>query len=253
MSMRIVFLNLLAASLLMMFSALAESKQDESLVLYLSFDEGKGNVTNDLSQYKNNGSMQGNAKWVDGKSGKALLFDGSNHVGVPHNDTLNLEGAHTISYWLKWNGVGASWSPFISKTAGQAADQYHTWVGSDHVWDYENTNGQIHGKTLIPLDNEWIFLTVTHDGQKTVLFYINGSFDNEQTLPTMKSNDVPFRVGNDGKGNHGAGTIDEISVFNRALKEGEIKNLMEEGIKAFASIASSGKLTTAWGLIKSQE
>ncbi|HIA66482.1 TPA: hypothetical protein EYN98_10560 [Candidatus Poribacteria bacterium] len=57
-------------------------------------------------------------------------------------------------------------------------DNFHTWVGSDSVWDYENKpSGQTHAVTKIPLDGDWIHLTVTHDGKETVSFYINGKLE----------------------------------------------------------------------------
>ena len=84
-------------------------------MLYLSFDEGAGEEVKDLSGHENHGTLQGltKPKWVDGKSGKALSYDGQGYVEVPHDDSLSLTGPHTISYWLKWGGTGLSWSPFI--------------------------------------------------------------------------------------------------------------------------------------------
>ena len=249
---------LFIASLIMMFCNLGKAI-DESLVLYFSFDEESGNDVKDGSVAKNDGTLQGKAEWVDGKSGKAMRFDGSVSVEVPHNENLNaLKGkGHTVSYWLKWDGQGASWSPFISKTSGGGAkeDNFHTWVGGDKVWDYENQpNGQTHAVTKIPLDGNWIYLTVTHDGDKTVSFYINGEEDKATNdLTTTAGNDVDFRVGDDGKGNKGAGTIDELVIFQRALKADEIKILYEEGVEKFLSVSSTDKLTTNWGSIKRGE
>lgn len=217
---------------------------DKSLVLYFNFDEGKGDVVKDLSQYKNDGKIYGALRWVKGKSDGALLFKANGMVEVPDDDdSLDLIDAHTISYWLKWDGSLTRWSPFISKTAAEADDNYHTWVGYDHFWDYCNdNNAQVHGRSIIPLDDKWIFLTVTHDGKETVSFYIDGSLDSTAKLSTFKSNDAPFRIGFDGfsVGKFGAGTMDELSVFNRALNENEIRTLMGQGGKVFTAVESTG-------------
>ncbi len=106
--------------------------------------------------------------------------------------------------------------------------------------------------TPISLGNEWVFLTTTHDGKNTVSFYIDGSFDSEKSQPVGNPNNFPLLVGQDGVGNFGAGAIDDVAIFNRALTEDEIKRLMEEGVKAFAAVAFSGKLTTTWASIKAQ-
>ena len=92
---------------------------------------------------------------------------------------------------------------------------------------------------------------MTHDGDKTVSFYINGEEDKATNeLPTTVGNDVNLHVGDDGKGNKGAGTIDELVIFQRALKTEEIKLLYEEGTEKFLSVSPTGKLTTTWCSIK---
>ena len=227
---------------------------DKSLVLYYSFDEEDSKGVKDLSQYGNDAVINGNVEYVDGKMGSAMEFDGSGHIEAEHDDSLSLTDAHTIAYWLKWDGVGAGWSPFISKTISAQDDSYHTWVGSDKVWDYENQpNGQAHGATPIPLDGEWIHQTVTHLGKDKVSFYIDGELDNEAKLPTTKACDAcPFRAGHDGKGTLGAGTLDELAVFNRDLDEKEIQELMAEGSEPFTAVDPTGGLAATWGYIKNK-
>ena len=169
--MKILVLSLLG--LFLVFCGLAQAI-DESLVLYFSFDEGQGNNAKDGSLAKNHGKYIGKPKWVNGKPGKAVSYDGAGAFEIQHHDSLNaLKGkGHTVSYWLNWDGQGASWSPFISKTIGEN-DNFHTWVGKDGIWDYENKpSGQTHAVTKIPLDGNWVHLTVTHDGEKTVSFYM---------------------------------------------------------------------------------
>ncbi|MDE0018028.1 MAG: hypothetical protein OXU51_17735 [Candidatus Poribacteria bacterium] len=44
----------------------------EGLVLYMPLDEGNGKATEDFSENGFDGELNGGAKWVDGKFGKAL-------------------------------------------------------------------------------------------------------------------------------------------------------------------------------------
>ncbi|MBC8229771.1 LamG domain-containing protein [bacterium] len=152
---------------------------------------------------------------------------------------------------ILWDGVDSSWSPFIAKRQAGGAN-YQSWVGSDRIFDYYNGIAVVSADTPISLGNEWVFLTTTHDGKNTVSFYIDGSFDSEKSQPVGNPNNFPLLVGQDGVGNFGAGAIDDVAIFNRALTEDEIKRLMEEGVKAFAAVAFSGKLTTTWASIKAQ-
>ena len=256
-SVKTLVVSLLVASLaIVIYSSGEAALKDKTVVLYFSFDEGvdaTGDIVKDLSQYENDGTIEGKVKREDGKSGFALRFDKEGRIVVPDDDnSLDLtETGHTISYWLKWDGKVSSWSPFIAKCTIQNDDNYHTWVGSDRVWDYCNDqNSQVHGKTPMPLDNEWRFLTVTHDGKQTVSFYIDGALDNTATLPIFKANDSPLFIGHDGFANYGAGTMDELSIFNRELSEQEIENLMTGGLKWLTPVAYAGKLTVTWSALK---
>jgi len=68
--MRFIFLTLAIAVLLA--PSVVDARLDEDLVLYYTFDEGKGDTVKDASQNKNDGVIKGNSKWVDGKFDKAL-------------------------------------------------------------------------------------------------------------------------------------------------------------------------------------
>ena len=250
--MRTLVLSLFVAGLVVVF-CFSGTAADKDLVLYLSFDEGAGDVVNDQSDLGNHGTLEGlsKPKWVDGQSGKALSYDGTCYVEVPHDDSLNMTTPHTISYWLKWGGTGLSWSPFISKTGGSdPADNFHTWVGSDKIWDYANGNMRVNADTPIELDSDkWVFLTTVHDG-KQVHFYVNGVLDVSKDLALYDPNDTNLLIGDDGKGNFGNGIVDELLIFTRAMTVDEINTLMNEGARDFIAVEKTDKLTTTWGATK---
>ena len=60
------------------------------------FDEGSGNKAKDSSDTGNGGDFQGNPKWVKGKFGKCLEFNGSgDFMQVPDAKSLDLaSGCH---------------------------------------------------------------------------------------------------------------------------------------------------------------
>ena len=250
--MRSLVFSLFAVSLMLMFCSAAKAV-DESLVLFLSLDEGKGVEVKDSSPHKNDGTLEGKVpEWVEGKRGDALKFAGG-IIKVPHDDSLNLAGAHTISFWLKWDGQGASWSPIIAKRPVGAVDpdNYSVWVGKDQIWDYRTDNSKVSAKTKIEL-GKWVFLTLTHDGKQTVTFYIDGIKDVAVEAKPGFANDAPFVVGSGkgGEGDMGHGNLDEMVLFNRALAPGEVRTLMNEGGRPFWAVEPAGKLTTTWGRIK---
>ena len=94
---------LFAAVIIIIVLCSSGTAADDSVVLYFSFDEGGGNDVKDSSTAQNDGTVDGDVKWVAGKIGEAMRFDGKGFVEVPHAENLNLTKAHTISYWLKWD------------------------------------------------------------------------------------------------------------------------------------------------------
>ena len=64
-------------SLLLMTLPSSAEIDPATIVAGWLFDEGKGNVVSDLSDNGHNDEIQGTPKWVDGKFGKALEFDGA--------------------------------------------------------------------------------------------------------------------------------------------------------------------------------
>ena len=84
------------------------------------FDEDGGDTAKDSSGNKNDGKLLGNPKWVAGKFGKALQFDGSStSVDCGNTDTLDIptNSAVTMCAWVK-SSVGslASWARSYGKT-----------------------------------------------------------------------------------------------------------------------------------------
>ena len=66
----------------------------EGLVGAWLFDEGKGNIAEDASGNGHDGEIR-KAKWVEGKFGKALKFDGDGAVVILHSDDFTLRSSQS--------------------------------------------------------------------------------------------------------------------------------------------------------------
>lgn len=83
----LICLSIIVISLLL--AGQSNAKIDpKSIVGIWLFDEGKGKITEDLSGNGNDGEIV-EAKWVEGKGGKGLEFDGTNHVRIPASATTD--------------------------------------------------------------------------------------------------------------------------------------------------------------------
>ena len=88
--------------------------------------------------------------------------------------------------------------------------------------------------------------------------YVNGEMVAESgvAIDNLFVNNVPLYVGTDfepggahaGQPREFTGTIDEVTVFNRALSNNEIKKTMD----AVSAVEPKGKLATLWGGLKTQ-
>ena len=93
------FLGLLVPVTLILFATIAFAQNtDKDLIFHFSFDEGKGNTTEDVSPNKLEGTII-NADWVEGVVGQALQFN-SGALTVPAFGVDELEEL-TIELWFK--------------------------------------------------------------------------------------------------------------------------------------------------------
>ena len=66
--MKSSILTLLAGTIFLVLPFVGKAIQgDDSLKLYLPFEEGKGKVAKDNSGHGNDGTLEGDTKWIDGK------------------------------------------------------------------------------------------------------------------------------------------------------------------------------------------
>ena len=245
--------SFLIASLILCSQASAAKL--EGLVLYLPFDEGSGDVAHDMSGNGNDGKLVKSPKWVTGKYGWALEFDGSNYVEVPDSDSLDIEEEITIAAWIFPKLTGSQWQGIVTK-------------GLDAQENYElliNTGGFMHTGWLFDTGrlwadrgaagtlsaDKWQHIAVTYKPGEWVS-YLNGEVVDRLTNANgkMVTDDEPLIIGDERPMNRlFQGIIDEVAVFNRALSQDEIKEIMG-GIKSLLSVDPAAKLAAVWGEVK---
>lgn len=210
---------------------------EKGLVGYWNFDEEKGTTVKDSSGSGANGTIEG-AKWVKGKVGNALEFDGvENYVEVEDNEKLNPSSAISIEFWIK-------------PTASQDVDEQNNWRyviskggwGSYHIILEEKLTFGVTvkadgadqrwwNKTPIAI-GEWSHCAFTFDASTGMgRTYVNGKLDTEQekTKGTIDVNDGTLKIGwpsgTDAPNGSGCpkAVIDEVKIYNRVLSADEVK------------------------------
>lgn len=227
-------------------------------------DEGSGNVAKDSSGNENDGEFVENPKWVDGKFGKALEFDGvASYVDCGTDESLNIPtgGSVTMCAWVNSKvGSTGAWQAIMAKRDG-ASYSYGINLITGAFQVYTSGASGVQGFAYnLPID-EWVFVCGTMSEEPTEL-YINGELFGtvgagggvsaiaQNPLTIAESFRAAEAFGNAEIFN---GIIDEVAVFNVVLDADDINNIMTKGLAAatgLAAVEPSGKLAVTWASIK---
>jgi hypothetical protein len=193
---------------------------------------------------KNNGTIKG-CKQVAGKYGEALEFDGvANYVEVPDDKSLQLWEKYTLEAWIFQTESRSS--RIIDKITAGTADGMHldTYPGTKLRSCAGNCFSTAKDYSL----KEWHHAVMTFDSGSVVL-YLDGSPEGDgKTTSPLTGNKLTLKIGADSNGqNLFMGIIDEVRIYNRALKEAEVKQNMKAQSLAVDRL---GKLAITWGDIK---
>lgn len=218
------------------------------------FDEGSGDTAKDSSGNQNDGTLMNGPKWVTGKFGKALEFEGGSYVEVLASKTFSYEKGYSFALWFKANNVNSQQGPIGQNANGQ---YINFWMNSNQL-RWETDNGQNFYSDVLIEAKQWYHAVGTYDFSTGIAkIYINGKFDKQTSFSSDKDfTTIPVIIGGYGVGSYPFnGTIDEVAIFNVALEDGDIQAIATKGLgmaTGIAAVEASGKLATKWGEIKSK-
>ena len=239
----------------LIFAGISNAALDpDTIVGIWLFDEGKGDIAKDSFENGNDGEFVGVPEWVDGKFGGALEFDGAgSYVEILNSESLNGD-SFTISLWCQPNELriqgladktpSPQWRLFMNNPGGSV--------------EFDALPGEI-GNIATPATSvgQWSHIAATYDaGTATAKIYLNGEFAQEAAGVDMNvSSPVNIHIASN-EATRFNGIIDDVGIFNVALSEDEINDIMNNGLEKVLGVVNavspSGKLTTTWGEIKSQ-
>lgn len=232
----------------------------ENIAAMWSFDEGDGDTANDLSGNRNQGKLNGDTKWVNGKFSKALQFDGDmDYVEVLHNETLDITGELSILAWLKFDEIPARENVILDKGPKAGNSQYYLGYQPAEEAYFLNFYGlRWHAgdnfNSPAVLDTDWHHVAVTFDtANGKIKSCVDGDCEEYQTDDFLVSmgednliiGDARFLETN--RNFSFSGLIDEITIYNIVLTEDELKPL---AAGSMTSVDSRGKLATTWAQLK---
>jgi len=252
--------------LLLLWPAFLEGKIKDKpeILLYLPFDEGEGQLTADESGLGHKTEVV-KAKWVQGKFGKALEFNGKGQYArtkAHPSFAFKAKDEITVMAWIK------------QATAAVGVIIYNRPQGNDCNFGFRSENqgiswfyfgdGDWQGvksdpPNLIPL-NKWVHVAATNifgEGQTQMKVYING-----KERKTVKgwgpgeadpiSLEGPIDIGSRWAGQDHLfnGVIDEVQIYRGIFSQEELQKIIQGPASEFLGLQPKAKLTTTWGVLK---
>jgi hypothetical protein len=223
--------SLLICLILVLCLVLVSSSEAE-LIGWWRFDEGTGNIANDMSAYGNNGTLQNNPQWVNGQLAMALQFDGvDDFVDVPHAAILTVNSEVTVMAWIhtsRHGGPGVEgWQGILAKGNSPRSYSFYTESGGGLHFSTAGTGST--SSTQVPL-NEWVHVcAMVSAGQH--IYYINGqpggTGGSGIVLPgAADTANVTIGRTQEGATRSFLGMIDDVRIFNHALTQTEVQDAM---------------------------
>jgi hypothetical protein len=183
-----------------------------------------GNAVDIVS--RNHGTLENGATFAPGKVGTAFSFDGvDDYIDVPDNQSLEFNTL-TIDAWIK--RTTTTDARIVDKMTADATDGYALDIVNNHLRLIIG-GASVVGTTAIETGT-YVLVAGTFDGS-VLSVYINGRLDGTTNVEsaTTPTNNLPLHIGSDstGSGHLFGGQIDEVELFNRALKQPEIQSLFD--------------------------
>nr|WP_255777813.1 LamG-like jellyroll fold domain-containing protein [Mariniradius sediminis] len=201
-------------------------------------DEGSGNLFRDDSGNANNGTILNTSgiTWSTAQVGLGVDLNGfsDRFARVPHHPSLELPNALSIASWVKPNALNRG--TIVSKSAGNG---FELWLDIDGFIEFR-LNRTNNGSTYRLRSNynysgdlgKWIHIAATFDG-RTSKIYVNGIENVSKTYA------APFGIGTSsgdlfigamGTVQRMNGSLDDLRIYGKAISDGEIRALVDQGI-----------------------
>ncbi len=251
---RLIWLIMIAMCFLLVGSTAIAALTD-GLILYLPFDEGKGEVVKDYSGNGHDGKIFDfkQMDWGKGKFENAIVMSAKGAEKLPHdvrkgrievNHDLGNPKALTISLWFNAT-VDISWNYFGDfRPTG-------SWFARD-----SNQTIKLDGQGGVPGGEypreEWVHLVVLADSKSTT-YYINGKEAGNPGGAAKLNINTSLHIGSRFSKNESFLThLDDWAMWDRILSDKEITELGKGPVIPLA-VEPGGKLATTWGGIKSDK
>jgi hypothetical protein len=229
----------------------AEVPVTDGLVAQWEFDETSGLTASD-SVSGNNGDLINfagdDSQWVLGRNGGAISFDGSTHIEVPDDPSIggDITTSMTLMTWFKSNvelAANGAGNRMLEKSNSYFLLQGVANGGMNFLVKDAGANKTAGiGETLNA--DVWYHITGVVD-ETEIRVYINGELKNTVDISgPVDDAQLPLFIGSDDSGNHFNGLMDQLLIYNRAVSEEEITEIITSSEPAGAPVVTTEPQST---------
>lgn len=199
---------------------------DPNLVGWWTFEGILGSYVSDQSGHNNLGILVGDPQQVPGYDGSALDLDGDDFMRIDDVADDVTSDVITLSAWVKTTVTDSDWYSCNEATGSGNVLIFAIVDGEPAVLD---ANNAYEGLPTTPVnDGLWHMLTYVCDGT-TGYIYVDAVLQNTHEPDISFSPDDRWSLGQEWDTNPTeflTGTIDDARLYNKALTELEIYNVM---------------------------
>ncbi|HEX7859209.1 MAG TPA: LamG-like jellyroll fold domain-containing protein [Verrucomicrobiae bacterium] len=182
-----------------------------------------------------NGTLHGPTPVEDrfGRTDGALYFNGTNDfIDLGNPAEFNFTNGFTLNAWVKTDGGQNSYVlgkysyesifTFTNNSYGLGLDEslspYGFAIGDAPTW-FEARGGNSIG------DGQWHAISLVYDDGQGLRLYADGQLRAVRQTGDLApfTNNLPLFIGKIASGLHFRGSIDDVSIFNRALDDQEVR------------------------------
>lgn len=259
--MRYLIVFLFVSVCLMTYSQIACLAEElDGIVVYFGFEDGTGEIVTDLSGNGQDGKLEGDTTWTDGKFDQGLNFGGVNGiVRVVHSHRFEFTDGITVCAWIRptliegpgeWQLIAAKGPDIHEFFEILLHPQGYIWMG----WRF--STGRVAPKKSHSniVKGKWQHIAVSFQSGEWWTVYLNGDKLVDYAIEDGKLYPVesPLLLGTEeplGLNRFYNGDMDEFVIFNRGLSQKEIRMLQRKNQDILA-IKPLDKLTTKWAILK---
>ncbi len=198
------------------------------LIGWWLLDEGSGTTVADVSGAGHGGVFaEGDPEWVDGRSGKALKFDGSNKVEIPDHEDFHLREAVSMGLWAQPESDQPEYGKFFCKQKSGEYPYALQFSSSQTIRATVDASARFDSPAIPNFVGEWAHLCFTYDGAALILYKDGEEATRIEASGELQQNDLSLSIGGRlSSGQNFIGIIDDVRLYNHALTAEEVKASM---------------------------